>query len=265
MEASVPGLRGHVHPSYPPFDLRIPDARRLGVWLEEFHRFEASGDLPRLSIIRLGNDHTAGTRPGYPTPRAMIAENDLALGRLVEAISHSRFWKESAVFVLEDDSQNGPDHVDAHRSVALVASPYVRRHSVDSALYTTAGMLRTMELVLGLPPMSQYDASAAPFYGSFQATPVLDAYGHREARVRLDEVNEASAYGAAASLAMDFDEADRTPDRELNEIVWRSVRGPASVAPPPVRAAFVSPLPGDGDDDDESDAPPSDHPPGGHP
>jgi hypothetical protein len=255
IDGSVPGLRGRVHPEYPVYDLRIPDGRRVDVWLKEFREFEATGELPRLSIIRLGNDHTAGTRPGYRTPRAMIADNDLALGRVVEAISHSRFWKESAIFVLEDDAQNGPDHVDAHRSVALVASPYARRRVVDSTLYTTAGMLRTMELILGLPPMTQYDAAAAPFYRSFQSSPVLTPYDRREARVPIDEVNDASAYGAGASMAMDLDEADRAPERELNEILWRSVRGPAAVVPPPVRAAFVIPLEEDEEDEEGAAAP----------
>jgi hypothetical protein len=250
VEATVPGLAGLVSPDYPPWDLSLPDNRRVDVWLKELAEFEANGKLPALSIIRIGNDHTAGTRPGSPTPTAMIAENDLALGRVVEAISKSRYWKESAVFILEDDAQNGPDHVDAHRSVAFVASPFVRRGAVDSTLYTTSGMLRTMELVLGLPPMSQYDAAAAPMYGSFQPTPVLTPFTHREARVSLDEKNGADAPGAAASMAMDLDEPDRAPDLELNEIIWRAVRGPASKMPPPVRAAFVRPRGHDGDEDD---------------
>jgi DNA-binding beta-propeller fold protein YncE len=248
--ATVPGLAGLVNPDYPPWDLLLPDNRRVDVWLKEFAEFEANGQLPRLSIIRLGNDHTAGTRPGYPTPAAMIAENDLALGRVVEAITKSRYWKESAVFVLEDDAQNGPDHVDAHRSVAFVISPYVRRGAVDSTLYTTSGMLRTMELVLGLPPMSQYDAAATPMYASFQTTPVLTPYTRREPRVSLDEKNETGAPGAAESMAMDMSEADRAPDLELNEIIWRAVRGPAVSMPPPVRAAFLRPVADDDDDDD---------------
>ena len=241
VRALVPGLEGKIHPAYPPFNLRVPDNRRVDVWLEEFREFEKNGQLPRLSIIRLGNDHTAGTRPGYPTPRAMIAENDLALGRVVEAISKSRYWKESAVFVLEDDAQNGPDHVDSHRSVALVISPFVRRAAVDSTLYTTSGVLRTIELLLGLPPMSQYDAAASPMYGAFQAEPVLTPYARREARVPLEEKNDALAWGAAASVAMNLEEADLAPEGELNEILWKSVRGAHSPMPPPVRAAFVRP------------------------
>ncbi len=257
--ASVPGLEGLVSPDYPPWDLRIPDGRRVDVFLRELAEFEKSGTLPALSILRLGNDHTAGTRPGYPTPTAMIAENDLALGRLVEAISHSRFWSESAIFVLEDDSQNGPDHVDAHRSVALVASPYARRGVVDRALYTTSGMLRTIELILGLPPMSQYDAAAAPMYGSFQPAPVLTSYTHRAARVSLDEKNDASAPGAEDSLAMDLSEPDLVPDLELNAIVWKAVRGASSSMPPPVRAAFVRPL-AEGDADEDGDGDDAGHP-----
>ena len=239
--ASVPGLEGKVHPAYPPYDLSIPDNRRIDVWLEEFRRFEKEGGLSRLSIVRLGNDHTAGTQPGMPTPRAMVAENDLALGRLVEAISTSRFWGESAIFVLEDDAQNGPDHVDAHRSVLLVASPWARRGVVDSTLYTTSGVLRTMELVLGLPPMSQYDAAATPLVAALTDRPDGRPFIARPARVPLEERNREDAPGAQASLRMNLTEADLAPERELNEIVWKSVRGRDSVMPPPVRAAFVRP------------------------
>ena len=253
VEATVPGLKGLVSPTYPPWDLSIPDNQRIDAWQKEFAEYEKNGDLPALNILRLGNDHTSGTNPRYPTPTAMIAENDLALGRLVDIIAKSRYWKDSAIFILEDDAQNGPDHVDAHRSVALVASPYVRRGTVDSTLYTTSGMLRTIELILGLPPMSQYDAAAAPMYGVFQSSPVLTAYTHRPARVRLDERNDASAPGAAASMAMDWSEPDRIPDLELNEIVWKAVRGAHATMPPPVRAAFVRAIDADEDEDDADD------------
>ena len=164
----MPGLEGLVHPSYPPFDLAIPDGKRVDVWLEEFKQFEQNGTAAAALDHPPRQRSHAGTSPGTPTPRAMVAENDLALGRLVEAISHSAFWKESAIFVLEDDAQNGPDHVDAHRSVLLAISPFTRRGVVDSTLYTTSGVLRTMELILGLPPMSQYDAAATPMYNAFQ-------------------------------------------------------------------------------------------------
>jgi hypothetical protein len=255
--ATVPGLKGLVHPNYPPYDLTIPDNKRVDVWLSEFREFEKNGKLPRLNIIRLGNDHTAGTRAGYPTPRAMIAENDVALGRVVEAISNSPYWKESAIFVLEDDAQNGPDHVDAHRSPAFVISPFIRRGAVDSTLYTTSGMLRTMELILGLPPMSQYDAAATPMYNAFQTTPSLTPFSARPARVDIAEKNAMNAWGAEASAKMYLAEADLAPELELNEILWKSVRGAASPMPPPVRAAFVRGIPGDDDDekDDDDDRP----------
>jgi hypothetical protein len=239
VKASVPGLEGRVHPTFPPFDLKISDQTRADLWLAEFRQFEKNGQLPALTIMRLGNDHTNGTAAGSPTPRAMIADNDLALGRIVDAISHSVYWQDSAIFVLEDDSQNGPDHVDAHRSPAFVISPFARRGIVDSTLYTTTGMLRTMELILGLEPMTQYDAAATPMYAAFQRTPVATPFVKRDARVRLDEMNRASAPGAAASARMDFDEADLTPELELNEILWKSVHGARAVMPPPVHAAFV--------------------------
>ena len=249
--ASVPGLVGYIAPDYPPWDLTIPDNRRVDSWLEEFRRFEKDGNLPSLSILRLPNDHTSATKPGFPTPRAMIAENDLALGRLVEAISQSRYWKESAIFVLEDDAQNGPDHVDAHRSVALVVSPFARRGALDSTLYSTSGMLRTMELILGLPPMSQYDAAAAPFYNAFTRQSDLTPYRHREARVPLEEKNDAASPGAKESQAMNFGEADRAPEIGLNEVLWKSVRGPDAVMPPPRHAAFVRPV--EKEDKEDSD------------
>ena len=249
---SVPGLKDHVHPTYPPYNLSIPDNQRIDVWLEEFREFEKNGNLPRLNILRLGNDHTAGSRPGARTPRAMIAENDHALGRLVEAISKSRYWKETAIFVLEDDAQNGPDHVDAHRSLGFIISPYTQRRGfVDKTLYTTSGFLRTMELILGLEPLSQYDAAATPAYNAFSLTPNLIPYAALAPRIDITEMNDARAWGAQASALMNLAEADRAPDLLLNEIVWRSVRGPNSKMPPPVRAAWLKRGGGDAEDDDD--------------
>ena len=240
VEASVPGLEGRFNPDYPPYDVNILDNTRVDVWLKEFRRFEANGDLPRLSIIRLGNDHTAGTRAGARTPRAMIAENDHALGRLVDAITHSTYWKESAIFVLEDDAQNGPDHVDAHRSPALVISPFTKRRVTDSTLYTTSSVLRTMELILGLEPMSQYDAAAPAMYSLFQPVPDTEPFAVVTPRVSVTEINAPSAFGAEASMKMNLEEADMAPEIELNEIIWRSVRGAHSPMPPPKRAAFIA-------------------------
>jgi hypothetical protein len=250
VHASVPGLEGLVHPSYPPFDLAVPDAERADIWLDEFKTFERDGNLPRLSIIRLGNDHTSGTSPGTPTPRAMVADNDLAFGRIVEAISHSRYWKESVILAVEDDAQNGPDHIDAHRSLLLCISPFSRRRTVDSTLYTTSGVLRTIDLILGLPPMSQYDAAATPMYKAFQATPDAAPFTHLPARVSLEERNDWSSPGARASLAMNLREADRAPELALNEIIWQSIHGAGSVMPPPRRTGFIRSI---DDEDDEAD------------
>jgi YVTN family beta-propeller protein len=251
--ASVPGLEGRINPQYPPWDLEVPDNKRIDVWQREFEELDRRGEVPSLSIVRLGNDHTLATRAGAPTPRAMIAENDLALGRFVETISRSRVWKDSAIFVLEDDAQNGPDHVDAHRSPALVISPFSKRRVVDSTLYTTSSVLRTIELVLGLPPMSQYDAAATPMYNALQAAPADGPFAHVTPRIPLDEKNDQWSWGADASGRMNLAEADLAPDRELNEIIWRSVRGPTAPMPPIVRSAFVrarGPAGGDGDDPD---------------
>jgi YVTN family beta-propeller protein len=242
IRASVPGLDGRINPDFPPFDLDITDQARVDIWLKEFRQFEAGGDLPRLSIVRLPRDHTAGARAGRVSPVSMVADNDLALGRMVEAISRSRFWKESAIFVLEDDAQNGPDHVDAHRSVLLVISPFVRRTTVDSTLYTTCGVLRTMELILGLPPMTQLDAAATPLYNAFRATPDLSPFTAEKARVGLDRLNPPKGPGAVAAAAFDLDEADRAPDIAFSENVWKAVRGDASPMPPPRRSVFVKDL-----------------------
>jgi YVTN family beta-propeller protein len=248
---AVPGLKGAVAPAFAGFDLDIPDNKRVDVWTQEFTGYVANGNLPQLSIIRLGNDHTSGAKPGAPTPRAMIADNDLALGRLVEAISNSVYWKDSAIFIVEDDAQNGPDHVDSHRSVLLMASPFAKRLTLDHTFYSTSSVLRTIELILGLPPMSQYDAAARPMYNAFQATPNLAPYRRFNPGVPLDEKNLPSSYGSAMSLAMDFSDADRAPEALLNEIIWRSVKGARSPMPPPRRSVFVRPSTGTSLDDDD--------------
>jgi DNA-binding beta-propeller fold protein YncE len=250
---AVPGLKGLVAPSYAGWDLDIPDGKRIDTWLAEFRAYEQSGALPQLSIVRLPNDHTNGAKAGALTPRAMIAENDLALGRLVEAISQSVYWKDSAIFIVEDDAQSGPDHVDSHRSVLLVASPFVRRGAVDHTFYTTSSVLRSIELVLGLPPMSQYDAAATPLYNAFTGIPNLAAYQRSAPRVPLDERNLPSSFGAIASLRMDFSVEDRAPEGLLNEIIWRSVKGASSPMPPPRRSIFIRPSSAAADADDDDD------------
>ncbi len=246
---ALPVLRGHIDELYPSWEIAIPDAVRADRFIAELERFAREGDMPRLQVVQLPNDHTSGTKPTVRTPTAMVADNDLALGRIVEAVSRSKFWADTAIFVLEDDAQNGPDHVDAHRMPALVISPWTKRHAVDSTLYSTTSMLRTIELILGLPPMSQYDAAAKPMWASFQNTPDLAPYTACPAQVDVRALNSPLAWGARASSQMDFSEPDRADDIALNEIVWRSVRGPDSPMPAPVRAAFFKAHPKSDDDD----------------
>ena len=218
--------------------MEYPDVKRAERFAAEIRRFEAEGTMPRLQVLRLGNDHTSGTNPGSRTPTAMVADNDRALGLLVEAVSRSKFWGETAIFVLEDDAQNGPDHVDAHRMPALVISAWSKRGAVDSSLYSTTSMLRTMELILGLQPMSQFDAAALPLWAAFADRADRTPFVARPAQVDLEARNAKLAWGAGASQKMDFTGPDKADDIQLNEIVWRSVRGADSPMPAPVRAAF---------------------------
>jgi hypothetical protein len=213
------------------------DMTRYEIWRKEFSEFERQGSMPQFQVLSLPGDHTLGTRPGRQTPRAMLAENDLALGKIVDAITHSVFWKDTAIFVIEDDPQNGPDHIDCHRTPALVISPYTRRGFVDHTMYSAVSMLRTMEMLLGLPPMSQYDASAIPMWALFQSSPDTRPYRAQEPGISIDEKNTALAYGARKSMKMDLDEADDADDDELNEIVWKSVKGAGS--PMPARRTAV--------------------------
>ncbi len=244
----IKALQGHFDPFFRSFDMSYPDVKRAARFISELRRYEQTGDMPRLSMIRLPNDHTSGTSPGLPTPFAALADNDLAFGQVVEAISHSKFWAQSAIFVVEDDAQNGSDHIDAHRTVAFAISPYIRRNSVDSTIYTTSSMLRTMELILGLQPMSQFDALANPMMASFQAQPDLRPYKARPVTVDLNERNLSSAYGAEKSRKMNFTREDAADDIALNRIIWHSIKGEKLPMPAPTRAAFVFPSKTDWDD-----------------
>ncbi|MFC1552743.1 beta-propeller fold lactonase family protein [Candidatus Latescibacterota bacterium] len=223
--AKHPALEGHFDPLYMAWDLSYPDTLRAAEFIRELHEFEQKDEFPNFIIMKLPNNHTDGTKPGVPTPRAMVADNDLAVGRIVEAISHSKFWEETAIFVIEDDAQNGPDHVDSHRTIALAISPYTKRGSIDHTMYDTASMLRTIELILGLDPMSQFDAAAYPMVECFSIKADITPYSALRPSIPLDEVNSVTAYGGQESLAMDFSREDATPEIRLNEIIWKSIRG----------------------------------------
>ncbi|HEY1380922.1 MAG TPA: beta-propeller fold lactonase family protein, partial [Gemmataceae bacterium] len=241
VEAKNPGLIGHLSLEYgaPAVGGRVRDTDRVEVFLKEYREFEKAGTMPRLITMSLPEDHTTGTSPGTFTPQACVASNDLALGRLIDAVSHGSLWKETAIFVIEDDAQNGPDHVDAHRTAGLVVSPYCKRGTLDSTQYSTVSMVRTIELILGLPPLSQYDAAARPMFDSFTDTPDLRPYTHVSPRIDLTARNTILSYGAERSRKMDFSDVDLIDDFEMNEILWRAVKGPAAPVPPAARRAIA--------------------------
>ena len=222
------------------YNLSIRDTTRFYQWKKDFDSLLLKNAVPHFSTIRLGNDHTEGMRAGRPTPYAHVADNDLAVGMLIDHLSKSPVWKESAIFILEDDAQNGPDHVDAHRSTAYLISPYVKRNYVDHTMYTTSGMLRTMELILGLPPMTQYDAAATPMWRSFTKTPDFTPFNHLPSNIDLNDKNPLNpGISAVSKLSEKFDwsREDKVPDLVMNEILWQGIKGKS--APYPVRPAFL--------------------------
>jgi len=221
------------------YNQKVKDTTRVGQWKRDFDSLVVAKAVPAFNSIRLGSDHTQGMAVGRPTPYACVADNDLAVGMLVEHISKSPIWNESAIFILEDDAQNGPDHVDAHRSNALVISPYVKRKFVDHTMYSTSGMLRTMELILGLPPMSQYDAGATPMFRSFTAKPNFATYQSVPASVSLNDVNKVASRWSKISEGFDFTEVDKNDDRLFNEVLWKGLKGDNFAVPAPRRSAFV--------------------------
>ena len=231
-----PSLTAVTNLNYRGFDLDYLDVNRAAVFIEDLKKMEGDGKLPKFILLRLGNDHTSGTTPGKYAPLSQMADNDYALGQIVAAVSASKFWAKTAIFVLEDDAQNGPDHVDSHRSPAFVISPYIKRGVVDHTMYNTASMLRTMELILGLNPMTMFDAAARPMDSAFQLTPDLKPYTAEKPRIAIDERNATDAPKAAQSRRMNFAEADDIDDDALNEILWVAIRG--TQAPSPVRSIF---------------------------
>jgi DNA-binding beta-propeller fold protein YncE len=200
------------------------DKDRVDVFIQEMRDAEKTGNWPSLMVMSLGEDHTSGRKPGEFTPFAKVASNDLGLGKLVDAVSHSRFWSETAIFVIEDDAQNGPDHVDGHRTVGFVVSPYLKRGGVDHHLYSTASMVRTIELILGLPPMSQLDRHATSMVASFGHRLNLTAFVHEDARIDLSAKNPAVGALAEQSLKLDLSAYDRADPDKLNRILWADAK-----------------------------------------
>lgn len=228
--STTPNLVGKVDPKFRGFDMRYHEDDRVQEWQREFNAAVASGTLPRFQIMRLPNDHTAGTVPGARTPQAYVAENDLAVGQVVEIVSHSPVWDSTAIFITEDDAQNGPDHVDAHRTTSLVISPYTSRQRprVDHTLYDSSAMLRTMELLLGMKPLSQFDANATPMSALFSRELSDDqrqSYSALPEGLATNQVNTAESFGAEQSARMSFDREDSAPMNELNAIIWHAVKG----------------------------------------
>jgi YVTN family beta-propeller protein len=246
---NLKSLEPYTHPGYPWFPLLMPDVYRAKLFLDELKAWEEKGEMPELVYVTLPCDHTNGTRPGSPTPKAMVADNDLALGRLVEAVGRSKFWADTCLFIVEDDPQNGFDHVDGHRTVALVVSPYTKRHFVDHTNYNQTGMVKTIELLLGLPPMNQLDLSATPMRACFQDRPDPTPYRCVENRIPLDQMNPPlpklqgkALHWAKESLTLDLEEGDAADEDTLNRILWHSVRG--------VDARYPEEFVGSDDDDD---------------
>jgi len=213
--------------------MRARDTDRADRFVKEFQEMDAAGTVPNFMMMSLGENHTSGTAPGAYTPKAQVASNDVAVGKMVEAITKSKVWGKFAIFIIEDDAQNGPDHVDSHRTAGLVISPYAKRKVVDSSMYSTMSMLRTMELLLGLPPMTQHDAAAAPMVNSFMAKADLSTFTAIPAQIDLLSKNPAQGYGASESARMDFREYDRVDEDALNRILWHSIKGENASSPSP--------------------------------
>jgi hypothetical protein len=249
-----PELVGHFAPEAPDFNVMFPDQLRVNIFLRHLKGWVADKQqgkdtMPDFILLRLGNDHTAGTRPGSPTPKASVADNDLAVGRAVEAISHSPFWDDTAFFILEDDAQSGADHVDAHRSIGLVISRSAPHGPfVDSSFYSTVSMVRTMETVLGLPPMNNNDAFTSVISSLFAGPgdqPAFNAdYSNRD-NYLIYTANKKSAYGAAESMKMDFLHADHADAQKLNVILWKDVMGDK-----PIPAMLLAPVKKSAKDED---------------
>ncbi len=231
-KANLEQIIPYTSPSFIGFPINVPDVYRAAEFIKELKEFEKAGNFPNFTIMLLPADHTSGTRPGLPTPRAAVADNDLALGQIVEAISNSKFWKETCIFVTEDDPQAGLDHVDGHRTVGMVISPYTKSKEVVSTYYSQINMVRTMENILGIPPMNQLDNSAEPMTDCFQGKPDFKPYKALPNIIPLDELNppisELSGKKlswAIKSMEQDLDDYDRIDEDVFNRIIWHAVKG----------------------------------------
>jgi hypothetical protein len=219
-----PFLEASTDSGFPGFDLDVPDQVRADRWLESLAAWERTGAMPALQILRLPNDHTSGARVGAPTPRAYLADNDLALGRVIEALSKSRFWKSTVVFVVEDDAQDGPDHVDSHRAPFLLISAW-NRGEVWHRFTNTTDVLATIESILSLQHLSQFDAYARPLRGVFAASPDTTPYVALVPAVPLTEKNPAKGPGAKESSRLDFRIEDLADDDQFNRVLWLAIKG----------------------------------------
>lgn len=231
-EANLEQLIPYLCPTYIGFPNKVPDVYRAAEFIKELHEYEKNDNFPNFIIMLLPNDHTSGTRPGMPTPRAAVADNDLALGQIIEAISHSKFWNETCIFVTEDDPQAGLDHVDGHRTVGLVISPFTKRNEVVSTFYSQINMVRTMENILGIPPMNQLDLSAEPMFDCFSESPDFTPYTAVKNNIPLDEINPPlqslngkKLYWAEKSMEQDLDDYDRINEDDFNRIIWHAMKG----------------------------------------
>ncbi len=241
---NIPVLKDHYCPFFTPWDQSVRDTIRFAEWRRDFDSLLAVNAVPQLNTIRFINDHTEGLSLGRPTPFAHAADNDLATGMFVDYLSHSPIWNESLVIIVEDDAQNGPDHVDAHRSTAYIAGGYVKKGFVDHTAYTTSSLLRTIELILGLPPMTQYDAAAVPLWRCMNNTPGHPAFEKKSCLVDLDEKNTARNEWQRKSEKFDFTSEDMVNETEFNEVLWKAVKGVDSSCPPAVHSAFFMPVKG---------------------
>ncbi len=249
--ANIPVLKDHFCPYYTGWDMATQDTSRFYQWKREFDSLLAKNAVPQFNTLRMGNDHTEGLRKDKPTPFAHVADNDLAVGMFVEYLSKSSIWKESVVFIVEDDAQNGADHVDAHRTTAYVAGPFVKRKFVDHTMYSTSSMLRTMELILGLQPMSQYDAAAEPMWRCFTAIADPTQFISLPSNINLNDKNLVLNKWQQKSETFDFTNEDRAPDLEFSELLWYAIKGDHIPFPGPKRSAFVKLKDKKEEDDDD--------------